>query len=68
VSACDFFIFKIFKIKKKINCHVSIIYVKNIDLVTVFVILSQFNHNLFVNWSNFIPSKLRPNLTFISVL
>jgi len=43
----------------------SIIYVKNQDLVLVFVILSQFSHNFFVNWSNFIPFKLRPNLTFI---
>ena len=43
----------------------SIVYVKILNLVPVFDILSQFSLNLFVNCSNFIPSKLKPNLTFI---
>jgi len=58
VLACVFFLI-FFTFKKNCNvsnygsCHVSIIYVKNLDLVPIFVILSQFSPNLFINWSKF---------------
>jgi len=35
----------------------SIVYVKNFDLVPIFVILFQFSHNLCLKWNNFTNSK-----------
>jgi len=65
VSPNGFVIFFIFYYA--IMCQIGILQrvivdVKNFNLVPVFVILFQFSFCLFLNWKNFIHSKLGPNL------
>jgi len=47
------------------QCHVLLLNVKILNLVTVFVILSQFDLNVFKTKAISSLFKLRQNLTFI---